>query len=83
MKSILGMSLAMVGVIIYTEENRQQQLSRQTQYVKLDNIDSKDENDKSISSNGSIGDDSNRDYNNATTDGDNNMNFKAGKDSKC
>jgi hypothetical protein len=28
-KSVLGMSLAMVGVIIYTEENRQQQLRRQ------------------------------------------------------
>ena len=83
MKSILGMSLAMVGVMIYTEENRQQQLSRQTQYVKLDNIDSKDENDKNISSNSSIGDDSNRDYNNATTDGDNKMAFNASKDSKC
>lgn len=83
MKSIIGMSLAMAGVIIYTEENRQQQLSRQTQYVQLDSTDGKDEKDKSISTNSSIGDNSKRDNNSATKDGDINFNFTPGKDSKC
>ena len=49
-KSILGMSLAMVGVVIYTEENRQQQNAKQTQYIPLREIDINkklDDNNKS------------------------------------
>ena len=46
------MSLAMFGVIIYTEENRQQQLSRQTQYVNLEDKGSKDNKEDKINSDG-------------------------------
>jgi hypothetical protein len=50
-RSVTGMVLAMVGVILYTEENRQQLKLRQSKYipvVQMSEADGQDESKKSI-----------------------------------
>jgi hypothetical protein len=50
-RSVIGMVLAMVGVILYTEENRQQLKLRQSKYipvVQISEADGQDESKKSI-----------------------------------
>jgi hypothetical protein len=49
-RSVIGMVLAMVGVILYTEENRQQLKLRQSKYipvVQMSEADGQDESKKS------------------------------------
>lgn len=50
-RSVIGMVLAMAGVILYTEENRQQLKARQSKYIpvkQMSDADGQDELKKSL-----------------------------------